>query len=159
MSPAARAVVSETNVPRPTCASSSPRLRASPYARVTVVRSISRALDDARCVGIFGPRRSLPLAMSAAKASTMRMKTGPCHSDNVGSQSMQFSYLSLIVWLLLLIAWFSLRSRSFVMTSTQQLSTAEALWRGVFVGGSACWHGAIVDGVLLTVHTSSVSPV
>jgi AraC family transcriptional regulator len=56
---------------------------------------------------------------------------------------MQFSNLSLIVWRALLIAWISLPSRSFAMTSTQQVSTAEALWRGFTMRCPNC--GTLVE--------------
>ena len=55
-----------------------------------VVDEESGTVASARWVGNCWPRTSRPLAMSAASASTMRRKTGPCRSDSVGSQSMQF---------------------------------------------------------------------
>src|SRR5215471_5527510 len=100
-------VVSEMKVPRPTCASSSPLRRASVYARVTVVRSTPSVLARARCVGICWPRASFPLATSAASASTIRRKTGPCHSESVGSQSIQLRPLFLNVWPIRHIVWIS----------------------------------------------------
>src|SRR5215813_6635705 len=51
-------------------------------------------MASARCVGKRWPRTRRPLAISAASASTIRRNTGPCRSDNVGSQSIQFLALS-----------------------------------------------------------------
>src|SRR5579872_1213635 len=58
---------------------------------------MSSAAASARWVGSRWPRTSLPPAMSAASASTMRRNVGPCHSESVGTQSMQFVSLPLIV--------------------------------------------------------------
>src|SRR5262249_27202180 len=53
-----------------------------------------KAPANDRWVGICWPRTRRPLAISVASASTMRRNTGPCRSDNVGTQSIQFLALS-----------------------------------------------------------------
>jgi hypothetical protein len=45
--------------------------------------------------------------MSAASASTMRVKAGPDHSESVGTQSMQFPTLYCSVWIEMIIVWIS----------------------------------------------------
>src|SRR5262245_58489704 len=116
---------------------------------------MSRAFASARCVGICSPRTSRPVAMSAANASTMRRKTGPCHSDNVGTQSMQSAILYLIVWASLLIAGVS-RRQGVVMMNPEQGSTAKALWWGFAMRCWNCCTGKSFGRFLKVVHRCSV---
>jgi uncharacterized protein (DUF983 family) len=69
---------------------------------------------------------------------------------------MQFLDLSLIVWHAFHIAWASLSSRIFAMAHMQQVSTAQALWRGFVMRCPNCGTGKLFGRFLKVVDHCSV---
>src|SRR4029077_19230431 len=92
-----------------------------------------------RWVGSRSPRTSRPLATSAASASTIRRNSGPCHSESVGTQSMQSGTLSLIVCIWRHIVWTPHQSRTTAMT--EAISLSKALARGFSMKCPNCGRG------------------
>src|SRR5262249_28553912 len=107
-----------------------------------------------RCVGSLCPRTSRPLSMSAASASTMRMNSGPCHSESVGTQPIQLAYLSLIVSIHSRTVWTCPKSRNSAMT--QPVSLAQAAWRGFTMRCPNCGKGHLFRSFLKVVDHCEV---
>src|SRR5262245_11797194 len=90
--------------------------------------------------------------MSAARASTMRRKAGPDHSESVGSQSMQFAQIVWYVWIYRINVWISRgQGVSAMINARQPGSLGAALWRGFSMRCPNCGRASLFGRYLKVV--------